>query len=417
MSKSVLIGPGPRCQRGAATLFVAVFLLLAVTVTVIFSAQTAFFEQRMFANELRAKQAAAAAQAGLEQALDYLAGSGNNPAELFPQNFDVTTNDPVFRARFFDVDALPPACPEDPTAAPFSGTLANVPPDTRRLILYSCGWSDDRSARKVAIQEVRAGPALGSPPNVPLVSQSVVDTRGRARAYNLFGNFSVWTGGDLDVDGNPGTTFIRNPDEPFRETIDWSTETLPTACRAGGSRVQGDYYCSSDQNEVGLDVVQNDKALASLGSDDFFLNFLGLPRTEYETTTATVITADALIQRSTDTSNPLGGQVFWINANAGETIDLGNAVLGSQNNPLVLVINGPLKVTAQFRFYGVIYVAGDLTAVGGPKFYGSTIVEGEVAKAGGNPDFIFDPNILANASGSGRRVGLYGTWRNWVVVN
>ena len=61
-----------RRQTGAATLAVAVIMLLVVSVLVFHSHTAGWLEQRATANQVRAKQAHAAAEAGLEMALAML---------------------------------------------------------------------------------------------------------------------------------------------------------------------------------------------------------------------------------------------------------------------------------------------------------------------------------------------------------
>ena len=59
----------PRRQQGAATIFITIVLLLAVGLIALYANRGAIMEQRLAANEIRAKQAFAAANAGLDAAL------------------------------------------------------------------------------------------------------------------------------------------------------------------------------------------------------------------------------------------------------------------------------------------------------------------------------------------------------------
>lgn len=59
-------------QRGAATLFVAIILLLALTIVTFSAARIGVSEQRNSANDMRSKQAMEVALAGLEHGLAYL---------------------------------------------------------------------------------------------------------------------------------------------------------------------------------------------------------------------------------------------------------------------------------------------------------------------------------------------------------
>lgn len=383
----------PHRQRGAIALFMTVIILLAVTLTVIFTARTASMEQRMSANEVRAKQAANAAQAGLERAVAYVQGGGTDVTQLFSANF--ATDGMTYRARLWDPDpdAAPPQCPENPAAM---GT--NNPDSTRSTLIYSCGWSDDLSARKVVTMLVQAGPSVGYPPTNPLISKGSVDTNGRARVFNLFNNLTIWTGGVLDVTGNPGNTFVRNPDFP-RPDISDPLPNEPANCG-----VHTAYVCTTDANVTGPDMIHSDLSLSSLTSDEFFENFMGLSKADYRNTVATVK------QPNDDLSN-VGGQVIWIDGNP--SVSIGGQI-GTRTNPVILVINGDANTSGNTVLYGIFYVTGDLTVTGTPKFYGSSIIEGEVDKAGGTPYFIFDPLAAGGASELGQRSTVPGTWRDWL---
>lgn len=59
-------------QQGAATLFIALTLLAILTVVTIFAANVGYFEQKSSANDYRHKLAFQAAEAGLNQAIEFL---------------------------------------------------------------------------------------------------------------------------------------------------------------------------------------------------------------------------------------------------------------------------------------------------------------------------------------------------------
>lgn len=69
---------GPHRQRGVTTLVISMVLMLAITILVLAVARTGLMEQRMFSNEYRSKEAAEAAEAGLEYGIAWL-GNGTIP--------------------------------------------------------------------------------------------------------------------------------------------------------------------------------------------------------------------------------------------------------------------------------------------------------------------------------------------------
>src|SRR5574338_356804 len=73
--------PGRSLQQGAATLLVSMVLLVAATLIILYTSQTTIAEQHMSANEMRQKQALAAAQAGIDAAIAGANASGGNLAQ------------------------------------------------------------------------------------------------------------------------------------------------------------------------------------------------------------------------------------------------------------------------------------------------------------------------------------------------
>lgn len=69
----------PRRQKGVATLFIAIALLAILTVVAIFAVNVGYFEQKSSANDYRQKLAFQAAEAGLNQAVEFLKA---NSAEI-----------------------------------------------------------------------------------------------------------------------------------------------------------------------------------------------------------------------------------------------------------------------------------------------------------------------------------------------
>lgn len=80
----------PARQRGLATLVIALIIMVAVTLTVLFTAQTSILEERMAANETRMKQTTNAAQAGLERAVAFAQDGEDDIGRLFEHDYSRT---------------------------------------------------------------------------------------------------------------------------------------------------------------------------------------------------------------------------------------------------------------------------------------------------------------------------------------
>lgn len=383
-----------RREQGLATILISIVLLAAITVMVIFAAQTAVLDQRMSANEMRMKQASGAAQSGIETAMAQLNSGQGLPGEPLARNFD----DPgesrsQFRVAFLDPESEIDPCPEDP--ADFSGNSAV---STLETLLFSCGWSDDLSARKGIVVLMRASPSLGNPPTNPLTSLGGVTTNGAARVFNYFNNLTIWTAQSTGVSGNPGTTYVRD------QSVNPPSDMTAVTDNLSQPNINDYYLQTTDASLVGPDVIDGDLSLRSLearGGDAFFENFLGTTRDDYQAQSISVDNADDL--------DGMSGQAIWFDT---ENAELSGGTIGSREEPVVLVVSGDLRVTGNVDIYGVVYVAGDLRGSGTFNNFGSSIIEGETL-IGGNPSFIFDPDIAFAAGNVGVRGIVTGTWRDW----
>lgn len=405
-------------QQGVATLLIALIIMVAVTITVIFTAQTSILEQRMAANEIRMKQTASAAQGGLERAMSHMASS-NIPTRLESDEANART----YRALFLAPDAatsttlnhIDAVCPSTPDAFPTSEVEAfeltwnasdpNDPDNDnlRDAAILSCGWSDDLSSRKTVMLGMQAGPAVANPPDNPLLTRGGVDIRGNAEVYNAYTNMTIRTGDAAGINSNTGATFMRNPalQPPSLE------EDVP---------LPGDdiYRMMSTKDDQGLDVVDFDPSLR-IDPDVFFKSFMGMTKTEYRERMVNHDLAGSTAGGGPEITPDQWGQVIWVE---GDTRIEDN--VGSRENPVVLVVNGDLTVRGNFEeFHGILYVTGDLEATGNPEFYGAAIIEGDAViddpetSIAGTPRFIFDPVAAGGGANVGARGITSGSWRDW----
>ena len=388
----------PSRQRGVATLLVALVIMVALTLLVFFSARTALQEERMAANEVRMKQTASAAQAGLERALDELkTGGATNPTAQYTGS---GPDGSLYHVAFVDRDRLDglPACPPDPTAFAVLADADNdgnpgqgAPDDLRRTGIWSCGWSNDRNARKGVATLSLGIPSVANPPTNPLTSRGGVDTNGNAEVYNAFNNLTIWTGSDLSIAGNPGNTYISDSPDEVTDPANWVHD-------------EDDYLRTTDMNRQGPDVVDRDLQIseANLSGDDFFRNFMGQNPSQYRDTVPTILDPDV------GDIDGAENEVIWFSQDT--SFDGGQ--FGSRDNPVVIVVDGNLDMAGNVDIYGILYVREELDGAGTLNVFGSTIVEGDTS-IGGTPSFIFDPVAAEGAGDLGARAGVAGAWRDW----
>jgi hypothetical protein len=401
-------------QRGAATLAVALILLIGVTITILYTASITISEQRMSANELRAKSAAAAAQAGLDSAL------ATNFTEADPGTVIAgTVGMAAYRAIYWAGDApLPAACPDTP--GPFIDEASNHPTDLRSdFRIISCGWSDDRSAGRAVVARAVLTPALNDVARTaPLVARGNVNTAGRGKVYNYYTNITIWTGEGLDVIGNAGTTFIRNPQiPPGNPNFDLATET-PNCNTVQETTLSNPYVCTTRGNSLGPDVVLGDRSLEGLTAAEFFALATGIDSSSWAELKAVFIEQFSPLETSeasdlTDPDN--AGKLIWFDGN----LSLNGGSVGTENAPVLLIVDGNATIRGEATFYGVVFVVQNLVTGGNPVFLGSTLVGGHIAPdtgpgAAGNPSFIYSPNAISQAL-EATSIGIVaGTWRDWL---
>ncbi|MEO1945373.1 MAG: pilus assembly PilX N-terminal domain-containing protein, partial [Candidatus Thioglobus sp.] len=155
-----------KMQSGAATLLIAVIMLIAISLVTFLTGKTVLMETKMAANNYRASQAMADADAGMDYALAYFDdggldhdGNGLDVIIIAPGSSSIT---------FYNTATLLPLP---------SCVGASVPATNQKSALIALtGTSDDGSASRTIYQCVGTRNLLkGSGPKQTLVSGSVVD--------------------------------------------------------------------------------------------------------------------------------------------------------------------------------------------------------------------------------------------------
>lgn len=421
--------PSRQAQRGIGTLLVAVVLLLLVIVLLNTVSRTTLVEQRMSANQVRAKQAHEAAQAGIDNAMTYmLTGTGgfdkngNSVADTadspVPAFANATlTNGARYRVALCDPTdtAVAPSCSDTPGTTPTcdhlnNETHANNTNESTFLktpLIVACGWSDDGIARKMIRQYVGTVPALAMGPTNPITAKGGMNVTGSATVTNYYNNLTIWTGQALSNIGNSGKTYIRNPNLP----PPLATATPPgqppnSTCGTSGN--ENCYIKMTDKDTTGPDVIANDPTLSNLTNAQMFTNFTGAPNVDaYKAHVASLVIPAAQANILDDAGVALGQAIVV----EGDTT-LPNGTIGSRARPVVLIINGNWN-GGNVTVHGAVYVTGNVNVTGSPLVYGVVVVQGTVSGSG-SLDVVFDPLTVQNAANTTGRPGLIpGSWRDW----
>lgn len=438
-------------QRGAATLFMTVVLLLAVGLIALYTNRSAIMEQRLSANEIRSKQAFAAANAGIEYALAYLRAPNGFNNVFISNGTGVSAGAPVtlpsggnvsyYTAVFCDSTVANnlPACPTARSATllvPSTGVQCVVPLTVTQIAAVSCGWSDDNSSVQRVVQVLQATPSIGGTVSVPVIAKGTTNMlTGGASVLNYFNDLTVWTGQAFTSQSGTGKSFIRNIATNQNTTVSdcfrldgtsyvpasgSTVATQPTnnACDQSNSPSAGNdpggYQSSSQASTKGFDVLYGDTNLSSQSPDTFFSGFFGSSPNTFRDTSATMTIDPGSVltptsNYSTDPSSIVGmtNNTIWYQGNLDLSGDVGTALA-----PVVLIVTGNLTLNANVKINGLVYVMGDVSGNGTTKIYGALIGNGNV-NTNGNLVVIYDPNVLSAASNLGQAGKVQGSWRDW----
>lgn len=423
-----------RSQRGISTLFVTLVLLLLSSLVVFFAARGAINEQRLSANELRTKQAFAAATAGLEHAMTHFGKSADGGLDQFTNATGVAppdnSADPIsgqsalfsgaqrpsyYEARYCDPDSAAPQCPTTHTAT-FSCGTALPTSKFRNPLFVACGWSDDDTAVVRLVQRAGRAPTLPGKITSPVVTKgSTTLMTGGASIFNYFNDLTIWAGGSAVTSGSmTGKTFIRDittdqtpsPTRDFRGTSQGSNSP-------GCNNPWPGYDCSTDGSASGHDMVFNDTNLSTLTGDQFFAKFMtpSTPDAFRDAATWKVDLNNGMTGEDSTDINSLAGKqdaVIWVEGNVNSL----SGTIGSVDKPVILVVNGDLDLGSNANIYGLVYVRGNFTSSGTPTIYGSLISQG-TATGGSNLKIIYDPGVLAGSGQLGKAGKVQGSWKDW----
>jgi len=387
-----------RFQKGAITLAVSMAILMLSTLVVFNVSKAILMEQKITNNDGRAKQAFEAAEAGILAAVNYLT---NDP--------DVNTDgviDPVFDTN---ADGLG----DSSTTTVGTGRVVVATTDLSggnmtSIRIVAQGFSDDSSASRTITQTLVTINPLPNAPENPVVTKGSMTVSGAATVHNPEGHSTIWTGSDVDLGSNNSTA---------TEVPDIGDAGYPACMDTPMTCVLVD---ASNRLTAGVDVIANDSSLASLTSEEFFVNFFGNNPTTYRSSMGTIETTTADVNTDADLA---AHEVIWIEGDAsfsGVTVGCKVSVTGSNvcsnanTKPSIIIVNGDASFSGGNQFYGIVYVMGNVSLSGSTTVYGSIVVAGDASSsAGGSLDIWFQSDVLAGTALAGASTGSAGTWKDF----
>lgn len=377
-------------QEGAATLVVAVVLLVIVLGISFFTAEVVISEKKVTANVYRAKQAFHAAQAGIDYGIAY---SRNG----FDQNGD----------SFLDLTIASGA---EQTAsvgsAKYTVSFLDVSSDSDMALIEvtSVGFSDDEQIQRTISVLVGEVPLVPNPPDLPIVARGYVNATGNLNVYNVFSNLNIWSGDAISSWGS-ADTYIRDPD--WNNSGDWdgSTDLSAYLDSKGLDQSDVDTIQSTTKNTRGPDVIDGDTNLSTASEDEFTENFFG--RTLDELVGLANLSMTGTELKNADSDDIKGKLIYLSDAK------INGGTIGTPTDPVILVADSPLSISGGPQIYGVIIANSVDKVVGTVDIFGGIVSENALDMGSGTANVYYDENVVDNLDKINTKEIVRGSWRDW----
>lgn len=405
-------------QQGAAVLLVSIILLIGVSLITIFAARVGVMDQRISGNEYRHKEAKASADAALEQAAGFIKqnpdlyeGTGGDWTDCnastalqntFPCHVKLSNVTSVYYDKVYSsvsgtvisplayTTSLPSNIDSDSYIVfTASNTAGNI------LTAVARGSSLDGTADSVA-QIAYSQVEILNPGEIPPVMASVID---------INGSFTIVADPNSGVkNGVPISAWVSSLSGAG--TGSWQTCSLgsykngttvcgedPTAVNPGFDETQtgntgwggcacepGDFL--STNSDVGYDIFED---TTNFPSDIFKYVFNGLNQAQIKAI------ADHVIADCTGLAslNLQGAPLVWVEGDCTIPADV-----GTRAAPIILVVDGLLKINSNHNVWGILVSLVDISLSGGPIIHGSIVSDSNSKLSAGGYTQVFDPFVL-----------------------
>ena len=401
-----------RPAQGAASLALIMVWLVAASLVVLYANRALIFEQRASANQVRSAQAFEAAEAGIEWALALLSHPGPVDSQCRPTD---ASGARTLRERLLQVDGATGRVSAGPAQAgcgraaggtwqcscPGSGGPAWPPGDTAAtafslrveagqragsfgLVAAGCANATDPCASSPADAHAQVSTVVAS---LPLLAQPP--------AAAVMAGGSVELGAGTQVSNDDAASGGVTAAAGGAVTLDAATQLLSLPGRPGTASISAD------------DASLQDVAL--------FTRVLGLAPSTYRDLPAVKRLDCGSACRSRDISAAWAGgrqAVLWVDGGLDLDADL---PLGTAEAPLLLVVDGPLRLTGAQEPWGLVMarsVAWQHAGGGIARLRGALLAQGDMALAGG-VHVMFDAGVLQRLGRLGSFVRVPGAWHDF----
>lgn len=416
-----IIPPNLNRQRGAATLLIALVLLIGITLVTLITSKTVLVETQTAADNYRTSQAVAAANAAMDYGVAYFNGnSALVPTVALPiitgldHNANLAVDYTSAAPCYLNLTTgLCTGVATESAQMSYNNNIASCTTanNMKGALITAIGYSDDRLGKRTITQCVGTIDVFGgNAPKQPLVSQGNVALTGNYNIINRYTDINIWAGSAVGIGSSASAaTYIR--------TVGTALASLTTAQLMASTTANTTGPISSNGTGAGLDIIASDPGLGTLTDDEFFENFFLGTRTEMKG----MAIAAGTYYTGANIANAAGKSgIIWIEGDASLT----GLTIGSLNNPAIVIVNGNLDVAGNPNIYGMLYVVGQMDAAGTLSVFGSSVVEGNAAMvpAGQDPvigngtvNLVYTPATLDQPPAPilGTTAIVSGSWRDW----
>lgn len=425
-------------QKGAATLLISIVLLIGVTLIVIFAARVGVMDQRIAGNEYRHKEAKAAADAALEQAAAFI----SNNTELYAGTTGGTY--PWVQC---------------------TGALATVFPCQNGGTTYDLAYDGDTSTSTIieSLQDGNPSTGIELPSGVASDSYltyttsasvgniltaigkgSSLDETGNAYAQISYTQISLLTPGEVPpimtptiklsgsftIVGDPNGGGTGVPISAWVTSIDADTGSWQT-CQLGDFRDGDNKICSDTRDDTitwkDCDCVP-DQALSN--KDKINYDLVKVDPADFPASTfqylfpniadfAQLLTVEGVVELAdcsnivADTSGFTSSTIVAVSGGCSIPAD---SIIGSRAAPLILVVNGLLKINANADFYGIALGLNDVSLNGTATIHGSLLAEDSTKLTNGGYTQVYDPFVLTSITEDLESFGLAKQKYSWTDI-
>lgn len=385
-------------QKGAAVVVTSILLLIGVTLVVMFAAQVGLQDQRISGNQYRHQQAFANAEASLEFAASFLRENKTLHQGGIGWT-DCTGNTTIFPCNIDGADSVYGTIGGGSVTSSvpvISGLEAYMVKVGDATTIVGVGTSDDGTANSVVLVSYGDRELIVPGQLPPLMIPS----------GTLSGNFNIVPNPNGGGEGVPVSIWAKD-----------------TAVVSGGGT--GNWKtCDHDQFRDGGAVCQDTKGDGETGanwqacqcfdersnSTDLNEDVVLYPEADYPSSPFNFVFGDTpenvkeaadqeglVLDDCTGLANGFAGlsdsALVWV---TGDCEIQNNVQIGSRNKPIVLVVEGLLRVNAGAEVWGILFGWSNFVLNGGPIIHGSAISENPSDLTNGTYSQVYDPEVFAN---------------------